>query len=143
MVEVNKDIGIGGPAWTEGAEARLERRGDGFALAVSVPEFGGEMVLRVGPDGASGGHSLNLANVWKDWAGEDYGVQKEIYWQLAGLLMDALTWVRKVCPEAGFPELEPSDWRETDFGWLAEKDGLFVRLDPEDGLAVWEDPFGR
>lgn len=135
-----KEVYLGTP-WGEGIRATLERRGNRHVLAVSVPEFGGEMILRAGPDGLSAHDTLDKERIWQ-WSGESYGSQKEIYWNLAELLTDALAWAREIRPDAGFPELEPSVCRETDFGWLAEKDAFLVRLDPEDGLVVVADPFG-
>ncbi len=139
-MDSEKKIYVGAP-WVEGTKTILERRGNRHVLAVSVPEFGGEMILRAGPDGLSAHDTLDKERIWQ-WSGESYGSQKEIYWNLAELLIYALAWAREIRPDAGFPELEPSDWRETDFGWLIEKDGLLMRLDPEDGLTVVTDPFG-
>jgi hypothetical protein len=112
-------------------------------LTVTVPLFGGGLVVRATPDGVSGWSNFDRECVWEDWAREDYGFQKEIYWHLAELLTDALKWVRERFPEAGFPEMEHSDWQETDFGWLAKRDGILIRLDPEEGLVVATDPFVR
>ena len=96
------------------------------------------MVVSAGGD-LTGGDTLDAEKIWQE-SGQDYGVQKEFYWELAELLTGALEWAQERCPL--FPKLSLDDWKETDYGWRAERNGVMLRLDPEDGLVVVADPFG-
>lgn len=140
-VVAKKDFDTGGPAWIVGTEAFLEATSAGHIVSVRIPDLG-EMAVWAARAGVLGVSELDTKAIWER-SGQDYGAQKEIYWKLAEMLTDALAWARETLPEAGFPELELEDWTETDFGWRAERGGVFFRLDPEDGLAVEADPFGK
>jgi hypothetical protein len=139
MVQVDgTEILTYGAPWGDRAQVALAQDENGCTLTVCVPGYG-EMVVSAGGE-LTGYETLDHNKIWEH-SREDYGERKQFFWHLAELLSDTLSWARELCPL--LPEVNLEDWRETDYGWRAERDGVMLRIDHDGLVVVADDPFGE